>query len=905
MTGHTRRLLARLANVFRHGAADRELSREVSAHLDLLEDEFRRRGLTPDDARLAAKRALGGVEQVKERHRDERSLRWLNDAWRDLHYATRMLRRAPGFTAVAILTLSLGIGANTAIFSVVHSLLIKPLPYKNSGQLVRLVVSTPAAQSPTGRPQRSGGVSVAELLEIRSHSRTLSHAAFTAGPAFMTLIGRGEAARLQGMRVSPGVFDTLGEQAFVGRAFGSAEEVPVAAPVIIFSYAAWQRYFGGDPAIVGQTVALTNSLSPNSQINIEGYSVVGVMPKGFEFENGQTQFWLPASWTPSSGGTLLGRLADGVSIHTAQAEIGGILRGMRPTQQQASVELVRVLDTVVEPVKPALVVLTVAVAFVLLIACVNVANLLLARASARQREIGIRLALGAGRGRMIRQLLTESVLLALLSGAAGTLVALGGTYLLRSLATTFARIDLGVQLPFPRVEEIGIDASVLAFALAISVITGLLCGLAPALGLSKPDRAEVLKDHTHAQSGSGVAGRTPVRGLLIVSEIALAMMLLVGGSLLIHSFTKLVSVESGYDPENVLTFQVSLADLAPGTEMKTLADDVVEQVRLLPGVKAAAFARQLPLIAIRETAWFRRSPHLPNPPPRPTSASPDARLVSEEFFDVMGIRVVAGRAFGPNDGVGQPRVLLVNQTLARQAFPNQNPIGQYVYAGRDSSPWQIVGIVADVRQFGLDQDPQPQFFADFRQWSNTDPVFFTILGPYFAIRGGADVQALVPRIRDIVRGLSPDAGLYNVATMEQLVSNSLSRPRMYATLLGIFACVAVVLAAVGIYGVIAYAVAQRTREIGIRMALGAQRTEVVRLVLGQSLTWTGIGIVLGLGGAAAVTRYLEGLLFGLTPLDASTFVVASLTFVSIALIASYVPARRATRIDPVVALRSE
>ena len=271
-----------------------------------------------------------------------------------------------------------------------------------------------------------------------------------------------------------------------------------------------------------------------------------------------------------------------------------------------------------------------------------------------------------------------------------------------------------------------------------------------------------------------------MRGLLIVSEIALAMMLLVGGSLLIHSFTKLASVESGYDPENVLTFQVSLADLAPGTEMKTLADDVVEQVRLLPGVKAAAFARQLPLIAIRETAWFRRSPHLPNPPPRPTSASPDARLVSEEFFDVMGIRVVAGRAFGPNDGVGQPRVLLINQTLARQEFPNQNPIGQYVYAGRDSSPWQIVGIVADVRQFGLDQDPQPQFFADFRQWSNTDPVFFTILGPYFAIRGGADVQALVPRIRDIVRGLSPDAGLYNVATMEQLVSNSLSRPRMYA-----------------------------------------------------------------------------------------------------------------------------
>jgi len=899
-----RRLVLRLFHVVRSGAAEADLAREVASHLALLEEEFARRGLTPDEARLAAKRALGGVEQMKERHRDERSLRWLDDAWRDLQYAVRMLRRAPGFTAVAILTLALGIGANTAIFSVVHALLLKPLPYKDSDQLVRLVVTMSAAQSPTAQPQRSGRISVAELSEIRSHSRTLSHAAFTAGPVFMTMTGRGESTRLQGMRIAPGVFDTLGERAFVGRAFGSAEEAPGAAPVIIFSYAAWQRYFGGDPAIVGQNVALANSLSPNSQLDIEGYSVVGVMPKGFEFPDAQVQFWMPASWTPSSGGALLGRLEDGVSIHAAAAELGGILRGMRKDQQQAAVELVRVLDTVIEPVKPALVVLTIAVAFVLLIACVNVANLLLARASARQREIGIRVALGAGRGRMIRQLLTESLLLALLSGVAGSAVALAGTRLMRTLATTFARIDLGVQLPFPRVEEIGIDATVLMFAVATSVITGLLCGLAPALGLSRPDRAELLKDRTHAQAGARIGGRTPVRGLLIVTETALAMMLLVGGGLLIHSFVKLATVESGYNPENVLTFQVSLADLAPGSQLKTFADDVVGRLRLLPGVESAAYARQLPLIAIRESAWFRHTPQLPDPPPRQTSAAPDARLVSQEYFEVLGIRVVAGRGFGATDTAGQPRVLVVNETLARREFPGENPLGQYVYAGRDSSPWQIVGVVADVRQFGLDQDPQPQFFADFRQWPVTDPVFFTILGPYFAVRG-ADVLTLVPRARDIVHGLSADAGLYNVATMDQLVSNSLSRPRMYASLLGIFAGVAVVLAGVGIYGVIAYAVTQRTREIGIRMALGAQRFEVVKLVLGQSLAWTVIGIVLGLGGAAVVTRYLEGLLYGLTPLDAPTFVAASVTFLLIALVASYVPARRATRVDPVVALRSE
>ena len=898
-----RRSLLRLFHVVRPDAAERELARELDSHLTLLEDEFRRRGSSPADARLAARRTLGGVDQVKELHRDERSPRWLEDARRDLLYAARMLARTPTFSAVAILTLALGIGANAAIFSVVHALLLEPLPYKDSNQLVHLVAMTPA-QSPAGQPRRFGGVNVAEILEIRSHSRTLSHAAFTAGPAFMTLIGRGDAARLQGMRVSPGVFETLGEQAFLGRVFGSQEEAPGAASTIIFSYAAWQRYFAGDPGIIGKEVALGDSLAPNSQFELRGFSVVGVMPKDFAFENAQTQFWMPVNWAPTSGGALLARLNDGVPVEAAAAELGGILRGIRPNPP-TTVELVRVLDTVVAPVKPALLVLTVAVAFVLLIACVNVANLLLARASARQREMGVRLALGASRGRVIRQLLTESLLLALVSGLAGSAVAFGGTSLLRSLATTFDRIDLGVQLPFPRVEEIGIDASVVAFAVAISAVTGLLCGLAPALGLSKPDRTEILKDGAHAQSGSRVGGRTPVRGLLIVSEIALAMMLLIGGSLLMHSFLKLATVESGYDPANVLTFQVSLPDLAPGTDLKMFADQVVERARLLPGVKAAAYARQVPLVAIKETAWFRRTPHLPNPPPRSMPGAPDARLVSQEYFDVMGIRLIAGRGFGPDDRFGQPRAMVINQTLARQEFPGENPLGRHVYAGRDSSPWQIVGIVADVRQFGLDQDPQPQFFADFRQWSTTDPVLFTILGPYYAIRGGENVQALVPSIRDIVHGLTADAGLYNVATMDQLVSNSLSRPRMYATLLGIFAGVAVVLSAVGIYGVIGYAVAQRTREIGIRMALGAARSDVVRLVLGQSLAWTAIGIALGLGGAAAVTRYLEGLLYGLTPLDVTTFVSASLVFLLIAIAASYIPARRATRVDPVIALRSE
>ena len=899
-----RRVLLRLLNVVRPAAMEPELAKEIASHLALLEEEFMRRGMSADEARLAARRALGGVEQAKELHRGERSLRWLDDTKRDVHYAARMLRRNPGFAIVAILTLALGIGANTAIFSVVHSLLLKPLPYKDSDRLVRLVATVPAAQSPNAQPRRSGGINVAELLEIRSRSRLLTQTAFTGGPVFMTLRGRGESARLQGQRVSPGLFATLGEQALVGRVFGAPEEAPGAASVIIFSYAAWQRFFAGDTGLVGQDVALSNSLAPNSQIDIRGYTVVGVMPQGFEFPDAQAQFWLPVPWTPSSSGSMLGRLAPGVSHQAAAAEVGGILRELRRDQPLATFELVRMLDTIVEPVKPALVVLSIAVAFVLLIACVNVANLLLARASARQREMGIRVALGAGRGRVIRQLLTESLLLAVLGGLAGTAVAYGGARLMRVLATTFARIDLGVQLPFPRLDEVGIDAWVLLFAVATSVVTGVLCGLAPAFGLSRPDRIEALKDRTHAPTGSGGAG-SPVRGLLIVTQIALAMVLLVGGGLLMHSFAKLTTVESGYNPENVLTFQVSLADLTPGSQLREFADDVVARLRVLPAVTSAAYARQLPLIAIREGAWFRRTPHLADPPPRQTSAAPDARLVSQEYFEVLGIRIVAGRGFNATDDAGHERVMVVNESLVRQEFAGESPLGRYVYAGRDSRPWQIVGVVADVRQFGLDQEPQPQFFADFRQWPATDPVFFTILGPYFAVRGGADVEALVPRVRAIVHELSPDSGLYNVATMNELVSNSLSRPRMYATLLGIFAGVAVILAAIGLYGVTTYAVAQRTREIGIRMALGAQRAEVLTLVLGQNLTWIVAGVVLGLGGAVLMTRYLRGLLYGLTPLDPSTFAAAAVTFALVALVASYVPARRATQVDPVVALRAE
>ena len=835
-----------------------------------------------------------------ERMRRERSIRWLDDLKQDVRYAGRMMLRAPAFAAVAVITLTLGIGANTAIFSVVRALVFKPLPYVDSEQLVRLTADVPASESPDGRPMRSGTVSGSELAEIRSRVRGLSDASFSGSFAFKTMTNRGEARRLQGLRVSPGLFETLGVSARIGRTFDSSGNDGSAA--IVFSHAAWERYFGGELALVGQTVALFDSLSPNNQINLEGYTVIGVMPEGFAFPDAQSEFWIPATPAPNSTGALLARLADSTSLEAAAAEIRGVLRSLRPNQPSATFRLARMRDTIAEPLKPALLVLSAAVALVLLIACVNVANLLIARASARRREIAVRVALGAGRGRMIRQLLAESLVLALLGGLAGVGVAVAGTRLLRTLASTFARIDLGVQLPFPRLDEVGVDAAVLGFTAAASLTAGILSGLAPAIGQFGSDRGHVLRE---SASGFGIGRGQRTRGILIIVETALAMVLLVSGALLVNSFVKLTSVELGYRPTNVLTFQVALGDLPPQSQLRQFADALVERVRAIPGVQSAAYARQMPLVAIKEAAWFRQTPTLPSPPPRQPPNAPDARLVSQAYFDVLGARIVAGRGFEDRDRAGAPRAMVINEALAKREFPGQNPIGRFVYAGRDSSPWQIVGVVADIRQFGLDQDPQPQFFADFRQWPDSDPVFFTFLGLYYAIRTAGDPAAIVTRLRDVVRQARADAGVYNVATMGQLVSNSIVRPRLYATLLGTFAAVAVALAAVGLYGVMAFAVTQRTREIGIRMALGAPRSAVMKLVIGQSLVLAAAGVALGLGVSAAVTRYLEGMLFGVTPSDPMTFAAVSGLFVLVALAAAYVPARRASLVEPVIALKTE
>jgi putative ABC transport system permease protein len=911
-----RRLLARVANGLRPGRREPDLAREVAAHLALLEDDFARRGLTRDEARLAARRAFGGVEQAKDRHRDARSFVWLDDARRDLQYAVRSLRRTPGFASVAVATLAIGIGATTAIFSVVQAVLLRPLPFPHADQIVELYENIPAAESPVHRPQRVRGIDVRELIELRSRARSFSRVA-SFNLALVSPIGSTDTALLSGDSVSDGTFDMLGTPPLLGRWFSRAEERPGADRVIVLSEATWRRYFNGDPDALGRTIAFTgNSAFVGAVALGETYTVVGVMPRGFQYPGETAQFWVPLALNaPSDNRThrlpMVARLANGVSAEAAVAEVTAILHDVRGDVPSAKgsvsapprFELTLVSDELTAPIKPALIVLTVAVAFVLLIACANVANLLLARTAARQQEIAVRVAIGAGYGRLIRQALTESVLLALLGGGAGIALAFGGVRAVRALAANLSRYDLqGAGVAFPRLDAVGIDASALAFALVVSTATGILFGLAPALRRKGANRTDALRGRT-ASEGQG--GRS-VQRTLVAAQIAIATLLFIGGGLLMRSFVKLANIDPGYDAAHALTFQVALrGDRYHAARVEEFAAALADRLRSAPGVQAAGYARQLPFVVLQDSFALRSTPDRP----MDAAATPpvDARFVSSEYLTAMGIRVIAGRGLEDGDRVSHQRAMVINRTLAHRDFAGENPVGRLVYTGPDPTPWEIVGVVDDVRQFGLDREPTPQFFADLAQWPArmTPDVYLFPVGPYFVVRTRSDQAGVVAGALRLARQLDAEAAIYNVATMEAIASNSMTLPRLYAALLGMFAAIAVGLAAIGIYGMMAYSVTQRTREIGIRMALGASHKAVLRLVLRQSTVLTAIGLAAGLAGAAGTTRYLQGLLFGLTPLDPSTFLVVSLAFVGVAMLASYVPARRAMQVDPLVALRHE
>jgi putative ABC transport system permease protein len=874
-----RRFIHRLINVLFARRADDDHAREVASHLALLEEDYTRRGLTPSDARHAARRAIGSLAHAADLHRAARSFAWLDDLQRDLRHAGRMLVRAPGFTAVALLTLALGIGATTAVFSVVNGVLLTPLPYPEPDRLVRVFGPPPTIAGIDGLPSRLVDLLSQTYQALRLTDRAFSHVAGYM-PITLTMTGQGEAVRLVGSQVSAAVFPMLGIPPLIGRTFEPTEEAAGADAVVVLSEAAWRRYFDADGAAIGKVIALDG----------RGRMVIGVMPAGFSqigmhFPDPQAQFWVPYVVPPPDSRNrlnvaVMARLASGVSLPVAEE----IVNGAVGEPGQGRFELSRVHDEIVRPVRPALLILSGAVGLVLLIACVNVANLLLARTATRERELAVRRAVGAARGRLIRQLLAESALLSLIGGLSGTIVAFGGVSLLRVLATSLNRRDLTRGANLPRLDQIGIDGSVLAFTIGVALFAGLLFGLIPAIQQSRQRDADLLRERQ-------VSHR--IRGTLVVAEIAMAVMLLVGGGLLIHSFLRLATVERGYTATNVLTFQAAPQGTTRA-EGRAFADRLVERLASLPGVAAAGYSNNLPLI---QQGFSRDVSSRPLPPGTPAPRPyPSLHAVSPGFAEALGLRLVEGRMFSP--GEAGRREALVSRAFARSGFFDTPALGRAIYAGKSS--WEVVGIVEDIRQFGLDQLPGSEMFiVDF---ISAPPGFG---GTYFAVRTEGAALAIGAHVRTIVRELDSSATVNNLATMEQIVSNAVSGPRLYAVLLGTFAAVAVALAAIGIYGVLAFIVTHRTREIGIRMALGAPSAAVVSLVVRQSAIHVVIGVIAGIGGAALLSRYLEGLLFGVAPLDPLTFAAAGIAFTLVALGAAYRPARRAAQVDPVVALRAE
>jgi putative ABC transport system permease protein len=612
----------------------------------------------------------------------------------------------------------------------------------------------------------------------------------------------------------------------------------------------------------------------------------------------------PATGAAAVRGRLLARLAPGVTAGAALAEIGPIVRTIRQHGPDVRYALVHERDEVTGPVRPALIVLAAAVAVLLLIACLNVANLLLARALARHRELSVRAAVGASPGRLVRQCLTDSALLGLLGGLAGVALAAAGVAAFRTLATALPRVDLTSSGPgwggsaFPRMHEIQLDGAALAFAAATAIATGIAVGLAAAVRSARADGFATIR-----RAGATAASRRsrPRQGLVVL-QVAGATTLLVCAVLLTRSLQHLLSVETGYVTDDVVTFQVALPSARyPDAELRRFAETLTERLRALPQVETAAYANQLPLVQLRDTAgglWTT-----PDPTRRGAPDGADARFVSRDYLDALGIRVLAGRGFTAGDGAGQPRVLLVNQALARRQFPGADPLGRRVYVGRDPAPWTIVGVVGDVRQFGLDRPAEPQFFADLRQWTGGMPLFPA--GAYYVVKVRRPPRPIADQVRAAAAALDAEASVFNVAPLAALVADSVARPRLYASIVVVLAAVGALLAGIGLYGVVAFLVQTRTAEFGIRRALGASAGRLLSMVLAEGAALVGIGLVLGIAGAAALARMLDSLLFGFPARDPAASVTAAALFAGIAAVAVLIPARRATRVDPLTAIRVE
>lgn len=868
--------------------AERELDEEIRTHIEIEIEQNLEDGMPPEEARRAALVAFGNVTLAKEDSRAMWGFIRLETLFSDLQFAARLLLKRPVFASIAIITLALGIGATSAIFSVVNAVILRPLPYPNSERVVTISGGLAV------KGLEDIGASPPEFINYREQARSFEQVAAYATIS-TTLTGAGEPERITATLASAALFPLLGVEPSVGRPFLAHEDQDGNDNVAVISHRQWARRFNSDPDVAGKSLTL----------NGKSYTIVGVMPQGLEFPDQTSDVWLPMALSSDQSSEkergshwmqVVGLLKPGVTIEQARAEMSTIAAEMQrqhpevyPEDSGWRVKVILMHERVVGDVKPALILMLCAVGFVLLIACANVANLQLARTAARQKELAVRAALGASRGRLIRQMLTESMLLSLLGGALGLLVANTG----KDALIAFAPPDM------PRLTEVSLDGSVIAFSLIVSILSGVMFGIAPALQSSKTDLAGSLKESGTRSTES--PGRHRLRGGLVVSEVALALILLIGAGLMIKSLIRLQKIDPGFNPDNVVTMRLSLpqARYPEAGKQRAFYGQLLESIKTLPGVQSASAVNFLPLSATGNQRNFSIKGQ------GAMQTNVEFRMIDPGYFRTMQIPLLAGRELNERDTAGEPYVAVVNETFARLFFEDEKALGNEIklHGLNSPFPWlSVVGVVSDVKHGGLDVETRPEMYVSYLQPPLPN---FGVQSMFLVARTTNDPSSIVDGIRKEVLSLDHELPVFSVATMEQLLARSIAPRRFNMFLFELFAGVAVALAMIGIYGVLTYSVSQRTHEIGIRMAVGAQAKDILGLILHQAFKLVAIGIVLGGAGAYILTRFMKGLLFDVSATDPLTFVGISLLLAVVATLASFLPARRAMKVDPLTALRYE
>ena len=885
-----RAILSRFAGLFDRERRDAELHDELQSVLQMHIDDNLRSGLSPEEARRQALIKLGGIDQVSEAYRKQRGIPVLEGVAQDLRFALRGMRKDVGFTAIALLTLALGIGANTALFSVVNGVLLNPLPYPNPEQLVILFGKT--------KQFEHGSVSYPNYLDWEKQSQSFSSMAAFREESF-NVTGQDEPERLPGYMISATFFPTLGVSPILGRTISPQEDIAGGAPVALIGEGLWKREFGASPSVLGRTIVLNGT----------GYAIVGVIPGSFRLYTGDNpEVYVPiGQWTDPTfrdrtvgmGMGVVARLKPNVTLAQARADVENVARNLVVAYPQAdtglSIGVLGLKDDMVDDVRGTLLVLLAAVGFVLLIACTNVANLMLARSTGRSREFAVRSALGASHYRLIRQLLTESALLGLIGGALGLALAAEGTKFVLA----------AVPHALPRAREISIDTHVLLFTLGASLFAGILFGLVPALRLWQTNLQQTLRE-----GGRGISGtRQRTQSAFVIAEMATALVLLVGAGLMIRSLAVLWEVNPGFNPHNVLTFSVTTppAAMRSPAQTRVAMRQLHDAVRNTPGVAAASLTDgALPMDGDSEVPfWLQGQPK----PANTTDMNWALFYIAEpDYRKAMGFPLLSGRFISDSDTQTSPQVIVIDEYLAHKYFPNENPIGKHLNIGLLDLQPEIVGVVGHVKHWGLDGDSKHKIEAQVYVPLNQIPDRFWPLlnrGAYLMLRSSVDPLTLLPALRASVAKVNHEHVIYNVRTFDQIIADSLAERRFAMVLLGLFAGLALLLSTIGIYGVISYLVGQRVPEIGTRMALGAQRKDVLQLILGRGIALAAAGVLLGSLLALVLTRQMRNMIYGVTATDPLTFGGVALLLILVATAACYAPARRAMQIDPMSALRHE